>query len=63
MRITIEITDGVDDARHDTLEMPNPRIGSGYDPCAACPNNPKNGGSGICACSLPHTHGPWRVIA
>jgi hypothetical protein len=24
------------------------------NPCAFCPNNPKNGGSGICFCTLPY---------
>ena len=23
------------------------------DSCAFCPNNPKNGGSGICLCTIP----------
>lgn len=24
----------------------------GFDPCARCPNLPKNGGSGICNCTI-----------
>ena len=34
-----------------------------YDPCKDCLNNPKNGGSGICACVLPYMYGPHRVTA
>jgi len=34
---------------------------NGYDPCENCPNNVKNGGSGICHCALPAMYGPWRV--
>lgn len=29
-------------------------ISDKYDPCAACPNNKKNGGSGICNCTIPY---------
>lgn len=29
-----------------------------FDPCFNCPNNPKNGGSGICNCTLPYIHNP-----
>ena len=33
----------------------------GNDICASCPNNPKNGGSGICFCTIPHMYGPNRI--
>lgn len=26
------------------------------DPCAHCSNNPRNGGSGICHCTIPYFH-------
>lgn len=29
-----------------------------YDPCEGCPNNPKNGGSGICNCMIPYLYRP-----
>lgn len=32
-----------------------------YDPCATCPNNTKNGGSGVCCCALPYFYGPYKV--
>lgn len=31
------------------------------DPCKDCSNNPKNGGSGLCHCTLPYFYGPRRV--
>jgi hypothetical protein len=31
------------------------------DPCQKCPNNPKNGGSGTCNCTIPQMFGPFRV--
>ena len=39
------------------IEPPTPTIPSylqiNTDPCENCNNNPKNGGDGICCCSLP----------
>lgn len=32
-----------------------------YDPCKDCSNNPKNGGSGVCHCTLPYMYGPRRI--
>ena len=34
------------------------------DPCQNCPNHPKNGGSGVCICSIPYMHGGprWTVM-
>lgn len=32
--------------------------------CDGCPNNPKNGGSGVCLCTLPYLNGEgpqWTV--
>lgn len=29
------------------------------DPCLHCSNNPKNGGSGVCNCSLPSLRRGW----
>lgn len=33
----------------------------GVDRCAKCPNDPRNGGSGICFCTIPHMYGPNRI--
>lgn len=33
----------------------------GKDICASCPNDPRNGGSGICMCTIPHMFGPNRI--
>ena len=35
----------------------------GIDRCASCPNNPLNGGSGICHCTIPLMYGPGRITA
>lgn len=34
---------------------------NGVDLCAKCPNNPANGGTGICMCAIPHMYGPGRI--
>lgn len=34
---------------------------NGIDICAKCPNNPANGGSGICYCVIPNMYGPNRI--
>lgn len=33
------------------------------DPCAGCPNHPRNGGSGICHCTVPFfsPNSPWKI--
>lgn len=31
------------------------------NPCEHCSNNPKNGGSGICGCTLPRFYGNDRI--
>lgn len=38
-------------------------ISFNYECCAQCPNNPKNGGSGVCHCTLPYMngHGPYSI--
>ena len=33
----------------------------GVNLCESCPNNPKNGGSGVCNCVIPSMYGPMRV--
>jgi hypothetical protein len=33
----------------------------GIDRCASCPNDPRNGGSGVCFCTIPHMYGPNRI--
>ena len=33
----------------------------GIDRCVKCPNDPRNGGSGICFCTIPHMYGPNRI--
>lgn len=33
----------------------------GIDRCAQCSNDPRNGGSGICFCTIPHMYGPNRI--
>lgn len=33
----------------------------GIDRCASCPNNPGNGGSGVCYCTIPYMFGPNRI--
>ena len=62
MRITIDIPT---DECIDELKYFNSRqqLNDAYmaDPCKQCPNNPKNGGSGICNCTLPYMYGPNRV--
>ena len=35
----------------------------GIDRCASCPNDPRNGGSGICNCTIPSMYGPSRITA
>lgn len=34
---------------------------NGVDLCAKCPNNPANGGTGICFCTIPNMYGPNRI--
>lgn len=34
---------------------------NGIDLCEKCPNNPKNGGTGICNCVIPSMYGPNRI--
>lgn len=34
---------------------------SAYDPCENCSNNIKNGGTGICHCTIPYFNGPQRI--
>jgi hypothetical protein len=31
------------------------------DPCKNCSNNPKNGGSGVCNCTLPYYYGKGKI--
>lgn len=33
------------------------------DPCRSCSNNPKNGGSGICCCTIPYMspNSPYKI--
>ena len=33
----------------------------GIDRCANCPNDLRNGGSGICHCTIPSMYGPSRI--
>lgn len=37
-----------------TVGTSTPMWLSDYDPCASCSNSVRNGGSGICICSLPN---------
>lgn len=31
------------------------------DPCSGCSNDPRNGGTGICHCTIPYLYGPHKV--
>lgn len=50
-----------DNKTFEIREVPYQPSDTGYEanPCANCPNNPKNGGSGICHCiiGLPKIYG------
>ena len=34
---------------------------NGVNVCDKCSNNPKNGGGGICLCTIPSLYGPLRI--
>lgn len=42
-------------------EKPDNGWVNGVDICAKCSNNPRNGGSGICFCTIPNMYGPNRI--
>lgn len=38
----------------DLTQIPEIKLGYEYNCCKGCSNNPANGGSGICNCTLPY---------
>ena len=58
--ITIIIDDGMPE-KEDNVLHPNNGWVDGIDRCASCPNDPRNGGSGICYCAIPSMYGPNRI--
>lgn len=42
-------------------QVPNNGWVDGIDRCASCPNDPRNGGRGICYCVIPSMYGPNRI--
>ena len=44
--------------KEDFTIFPNNNYLNEYECCRDCPNNPKNGGSGICQCILPLVEKP-----
>ena len=65
MKIVIDIEDDkADNYGYSWPKQQLPRDNGwvgGKDICESCPNNPKNGGSGMCNCVLPSMYGPWRI--
>lgn len=51
--------------KHNKMFIINEKLNNGWvdgiDRCAQCPNDPRNGGTGVCFCTIPHMYGPNRI--
>lgn len=47
---------------HTVVEYPMFEVVDYDDPCSRCSNHPRNGGSGICHCTIPYLRNPtyWK---